>query len=71
MDIAALSMGLSQMRVVQQAGISVLKMAMDTAKGQTIDLVNMLESSNMVNTDVKIMERSITPHLGANIDISI
>ena len=71
MDIAAISMGLSQMNLQQQASISVMKMAMDTAKGQTVDLVNMLETCNMVNTDVKIMERSITPHLGANIDISI
>ena len=71
MDIAALSMGLSQMNLHQQASISIMKMAMDSAKGQTIDFVDMLESSNMVNTDVKIMERSVTPHLGVNIDISL
>jgi hypothetical protein len=32
MDIATFSMGLSQMRVVLQAGISVMKMAMDAGK---------------------------------------
>jgi len=30
MDIAALSMNLSQMRVSQEIGVSVLKMAMET-----------------------------------------
>lgn len=34
MDIAALSMGLSQAKVQQQADVSVMKLAMDTAKGQ-------------------------------------
>lgn len=69
MDIAALSMGLSQMKVAQQAGISVMKMAMDIAKGQTIDLVSMLEASSAVNT--KAMENSVTPHLGGTIDIRL
>lgn len=43
MDIAALSMGLSQMKVAQQASVSVLKIAMDSMKGQSIDLTQMLE----------------------------
>ncbi|WP_132995187.1 YjfB family protein [Sporanaerobacter acetigenes] len=58
MDIAALSMGLSQMKVAQEASVSVLKMAMDTAKGQSLDLAKMLE-------------QSVNPHVGGNIDISI
>jgi len=58
MDIAALSMGLSQMKVAQEASVSVLKMAMDTAKGQSLDLAKMLE-------------QSVNPHIGGNIDISI
>ena len=65
MDIAALSMGLSQMKVAQEASVSVLKMAMDSMKGQSIDLTKMLE----VNT--KMMEQSVNPHIGGNIDISI
>lgn len=65
MDIAALSMNLSQMKVFQQASISVMKMAMDTAEVQAIDLTKMLE----VNT--KIMEQSINPQLGKNIDIKL
>ena len=65
MDIAALSMGLSQMKVAQEASVSVLKMAMDSMKGQSVDLTQMLE----VNT--KMMEQSVNPYIGGNIDISI
>lgn len=65
MDIAALSMGLSQMKVAQQASVSVMKMAMDSMKGQGVDLTEMLE----VNT--KMMEQSVNPHVGGNIDIKL
>ena len=71
MDIAALSMGMSQMNLHQKAGMSMMKMAMDIAKGQTVDLINVLEASEVANTDAKLMERSVTPHLGGNIDISL
>lgn len=66
MDIAALSMGLSQMKVAQQASISVMKMAMDTAKGQASDLASLLESST-----TKVSDNSLTPHLGRNIDTNV
>ena len=66
MDIAALSMGLSQMKVSQEASISVMKMAMDTAKGQASDLASMLESST-----TKLSDNSLTPHLGRNIDTNV
>ncbi|QQY80070.1 putative motility protein YjfB-like [Keratinibaculum paraultunense] len=65
MDIAALSMNLSQMKVAQEASVSVMKMAMDLAKVQFIDLANMLK----VNT--QIMEQSVNSHIGKNIDIKI
>lgn len=65
MDIAALSMNLSQIKTAEQASISVLKMAMDTANVQAVDLTQMLE----VNT--KMMEQSINPHLGKIIDIRL
>ena len=65
MDIAALSMGLGQMKVAQQASMSVMKMAMDTAQGQTTDLTQMIE------TNTKIMEQSVTPYLGGNVDINL
>lgn len=65
MDIAALSMGLSQMKVAQEASMSVMKMAMDSAEAQAIDLTQMLEVST------KMMEQSINPHIGGSIDISL
>ncbi|MBU5255691.1 YjfB family protein [Tissierella praeacuta] len=65
MDIAALSMNLSQMKVAQQASISVMKMAMDTAKVQSVDLTQMLEDN------MKIIEQSINPYLGKSIDIRL
>ena len=66
MDIAALSMGLSHMKMAQQAGISVMKMAMDTVKGQASDLASLLESST-----TKVSDNSLTPHLGRNIDTNV
>ncbi len=71
MDIAALSMGFSQMNLQQRASISVMKMAIDKSKAQTADLVKMLEASNTVNKHVKVMEHSVTPHLGSNININL
>ena len=64
MDIAALSMNISQMKVAQEASVSVLEMAIDSMKGQSVDLTQILE----VNT--KMMEQSVNPHIGENIDIS-
>lgn len=58
MDIAALSIALSQFKVAQSASISVAKMTMDTAK-QSMD------------QQVKLMEQSVNPNLGANIDIKL
>lgn len=71
MDIAVLSMGLSQMNVAQQVSMSVMKMAMDNAQVQTVDLMDMLQTSSVVNTDTKIMEQSVSPHLGGHIDITL
>lgn len=65
MDIAALSMGMSQMKVAQQASISVMKMTMDSAKGQAADLTQILEANT------RMMEQSVNPHLGNSIDISL
>ena len=64
MDIAALSMNISQMKVAQEASVSVLEMAIDSMKGQSVDLTQILE----VNT--KMIEQSVNPHIGENIDIS-
>ena len=65
MDIAAMSTMLSQSQLRQQASISVLKIAMDTGKAQMNDVLK------MVHQNVKMMEQSVTPHLGKTIDISL
>ena len=65
MDIAGLSMALSQLKVSQQANISIMKKAMDTGEMQTDAMVQMIEKSTA------IMEQSINPHLGGNLDITI
>jgi len=71
MDIAALSMGLSQMNIAQKASISVMKMAMDNAEVPTIDLLDLLQTGGVANTSAKVMEQLVTPHLGGNIDIRL
>ncbi|MDF2537025.1 MAG: hypothetical protein K0S76_46 [Herbinix sp.] len=65
MDIAALSILLSQEEVSQQAGISVMNKVLDTGEAQMMDMINMLRQNTMM------MERSVHPHIGNNIDLSI
>ena len=65
MDIAALSMSLSQLKLAQEASISVMKMAMDTSEAGVADLLQVLEANT------KMMEQSVNPHLGSNLDIKL
>ncbi len=62
MDIAALSMGLSQMKLQNEVSTSVMKMAMDTQGG---GLEKLMDSA------AKTMEQSVNPHIGGNIDIQL
>lgn len=64
MNIAALSMALSQMNVRQEANISVMKKTMDQAELNGQSVVNMLQESN-----VSAMARSVNPHIGSQIDM--
>jgi len=65
MDIAALSTVMSTAKLQQQASLSVMKMAMNQAN----------TSSKMMNklmdTNTKMMEQSVSPHLGSNINIKL
>ena len=63
MDIAALSMSFSNLKVSQQANVSVLKMAMDTSEVQSAELLKMLE------TNTQMMEQMMNPHLGGHVDV--
>jgi hypothetical protein len=65
MDIAAMSIVLNQGKVQQQASLSVMKMAMNTSEIQMNDLVQMMQEN------AKIMEQSIQPHLGSNLDVKL
>ncbi|AQT85452.1 hypothetical protein ERICIV_00585 [Paenibacillus larvae subsp. larvae] len=57
MDIAALSMVMSQAKLSQQVGVSILNIAKTQSEQQGQDLVKMLQS--------------VQPHLGGNLDIRI
>jgi len=65
MDIAALSMGLSQMKVSQSAGLAVMKMAMNQATGESIDILELLDANS------KMLELSVIPSVGSNFDASV
>lgn len=56
MDIAALSMSLSQLNVQQEASVLVTKKAMDQAETNSASVVKMLE-------------QSVQPHIGGSVDL--
>ena len=56
MDIAALSMALSQMHVRTEANVSIMKKTIDQAETNGQDVVKMLE-------------QSVQPHVGSRLDI--
>ena len=63
MDIAAMSMALSQMKLASEVSTSVMKMAMDSGQTKMNDMVQMVEDNT------KMMEQSVSPNLGANLDV--
>jgi len=58
MDIPTLSVAMAQANTVNQYNIAMLAKTLDTVE----------ESGAMM---IKMMEQSVTPHLGQNIDISV
>jgi len=65
MDIAAMSVMLSQTKVQQQTGIAVTKMAMGVEANKS-DTIAALASGT-----TKAMESSVQPNLGAKLDIQV
>lgn len=61
MDIAALSIALSQQSASLQVGVAVTKLAMDTSE----------QGSEFMNDMLKNMELSVNPHIGASIDLKL
>ncbi|NLL78570.1 MAG: putative motility protein [Clostridiales bacterium] len=63
MDIPALSMVMAQSNLQTDIGIAMLDKAIDLGDSLGEGMVAMIDSA--------AMERSVTPYLGANIDISV
>ena len=66
MDIALLSMVMSQQNVMQQASMSVMKLAMGSAEQQGDALQKL-----MTTTDTVAIQQAAQPHLGGNIDLKL
>lgn len=65
MDIAGLSMMLSQYKVQNAVGTSVLKMAMDTSKENAAAMTGMIKEST------RVMENLAQPYLGKKLDVKV
>ena len=63
MDVAALSMNMSTNKLQSAVGIAMLSKTMDQSEAAGDGLLKMIDAS--------AMERSVTPHIGANIDLSV
>ena len=63
MDIAGISMALSQVQMGSQVGTAVLSKAMETNEELASGLVQMINSAEM--------ERSVNPNVGGNFDVRI
>lgn len=63
MDIAALSMAMSQEKVMNEVGTAMLKNALDVQEDVGSEVVEMIDSA--------AMERSINPSIGNAVDISV
>ncbi|MFZ0446169.1 MAG: YjfB family protein [Bacillus sp. (in: firmicutes)] len=66
MDIALMSMALSQGQVGQQASMSVMKMAMGNVEQQGEAVQQLLSSNN-----IAAIQHAAQPHLGGSIDLKI
>ncbi len=63
MDIAGLSMALAQTQLNTDFGVAMLSKSLDVTESMGDSLINMMDRS--------MMEQSVTPHLGSNIDLSV
>ncbi|MBR3606903.1 MAG: YjfB family protein [Lachnospiraceae bacterium] len=63
MDIAGLSVALSQNTVLTKVGTAVLDKALDTNEVLGQNLVSMI--------DAAALERSVNPHIGSNFDMLV
>ncbi|WP_054693887.1 YjfB family protein [Syntrophomonas palmitatica] len=63
-DIAGMAMSMKSVQLQQQVSMAVMKMQMDASQESAQNLIAMMQGSSRGT-----MEKSVAPHLGANIDI--
>ena len=63
MDIAALSMAMSENQLTTDFGVAMLSKSLDVNKQMGDSLTEMMNRS--------MMEQSVTPYLGGSIDLSV
>lgn len=63
MDIPGLSIALSQIQIQSDVGMAILDKNLQVGEELGEGMVQMLDSA--------AMERSVTPHIGGNIDVSV
>ena len=66
MDITSLSMPMMQSQALTQVGTAVMDMALDDAKNLASNQAQMLNTA-----PAPALERSVNPHIGGNIDLSV
>jgi hypothetical protein len=66
MDIALMSIALSQGQIQQQASMSVMKMAMGSAEQQGEVLQQLMSTANP-----SAIQHAAQPHLGGSIDLKV
>jgi len=63
MDIAGLSTALASSKLNNDFSVAMLSKALDTQKTEAAGVLDMIDSA--------AMERSVTPHIGGNFDMSV
>ncbi len=63
MDIAGLAMSMSQINIQTQYGMAMLSKSLDVSQQMGDSFVEMMDRS--------MMEQSVNPHIGGNIDFSV
>ncbi|MBO4338128.1 MAG: YjfB family protein [Lachnospiraceae bacterium] len=63
MDIAGLSMSLSQINTMNNVGVAVLSKQLDANESMGQSLISMMDRS--------MMEQSVAPHIGSQFDMSV
>lgn len=65
MDIAALSSNMAMQQLGLKVSVAVMNLARDQITAQSQQMVQMLQTS------APVMEQSVNPHIGGNIDIKL